>query len=494
MTLEEAIELLAIHEELQRRSRMRAIDGYFLDEGPLRRELYSKHLEFFEAGSSHKLRLFMAANRVGKTFAAAFEISCHLTGQYPEWWKGKRFTLNNNWWICGVDNDLVRDVLQTILLGPIGEFGSGMIPGESLDFDSLKEAKKADTSVGTFRVLHSSGAYSGVTFKSYESGRKAFQSANVSIWLDEEPPLPVFTECLLRTMDTGKGDSPILMMTFTPLLGLSETVLSFLEGDTFTEGNVLNKEGDRTGKYVVRCGWEDVPHLTEVDKRILLASIPPWARDARTKGIPQMGAGAIYPIPWTEIAVKRFEIPKHWKRFAGMDVGNKTAAIWFAISPDNGTIYAYHEYYREGELPSVHVQGIAVPGKWIPIAIDHAAHGRSQIDGENLFDMYKDLGLKLHNANKAVETGLFLVWELLATGRLKIFDDLQKFKEEYLLYRKDEKGRVIKERDHLMDSTRYGLMTGRDLAKNEREAMPSVSTGYSVSPQYRPSMPVIGRR
>jgi phage terminase large subunit-like protein len=44
------------------------------------------------------------------------------------------------------------------------------------------------------------------------------------IWLDEEPDLDVYSECLLRTMTTGG----LVMCTFTPMLGLSEVVMSFL--------------------------------------------------------------------------------------------------------------------------------------------------------------------------------------------------------------------------------------------------------------------------
>ena len=101
-------ELFAIIDELNRRKAGRAIDGWFLDEGPLRRELYPKHMEFFAAGREFKLRLFMAGNRIGKTFAAAYELACHLTGEYPAWWEGKRFKHNNSWWVCGVDSKLIR--------------------------------------------------------------------------------------------------------------------------------------------------------------------------------------------------------------------------------------------------------------------------------------------------------------------------------------------------------------------------------------------------
>ena len=36
---------------------------------------------------------------------------------------------------------------------------------------------------------------------------------------------------------------------------------------------------------------------------------------------------------------------------------------------------------------------------------------------------------------------------------------------EFRLYRRDEKGRIVKERDHLMDATRYLEMTGISLMR-----------------------------
>jgi phage terminase large subunit-like protein len=479
-TKEDALLMAQIHLQLQKTDSL--FNHLFLNADHenngtkyFNRSLYPKHLKFFDAGNKYKLRLLMAGNRVGKTLASGFEIACHVTGNYPDWWAGKKFEHANNWWVCGVDSKVILSTLQPLFLGPVGNFGTGLIPYDNLDFDTLKDAKKADTPISMFRIKHKSGGMSSIEFKSYESGRESFQSYAGNIWLDEEPPLPIYSECLMRTM----GDY-IMMITFTPLKGPTDTILNFLDGKQYFEGEI----GD--GKHVTMATWDDVPHISEEDKKVLLAATPPWLREARSKGIPQMGSGAIYQVPLSDIQVKRFEIPKHWKRYAGMDVGNKTACIWFAIDPSTNTHYGYHEYYREGELPSVHVQSIAGPGKWIPIAIDHAAHGRSQIDGKNLFDMYEELGLKLHNADKSVETGLYTCWELLSTGKVKIFDDLKRFAEEYQMYRKDEKGRVVKDKDHIMDSFRYAMMTGRDLAKNEMES--NTTNNYIpgvVSPQYR---------
>ena len=407
-----------------------------------------------------------------------------LTLNYPHWWTGKRFEFPNQWWVCGVDSKTILNTLQPLLLGQVGEFGTGMIPYANLDFDTLKDAKRADTPISMFRVKHISGGYSSVSFKSYESGREAFQAFAGSIWLDEEPPLSVFTECAMRT---ATGDN-ILMMTFTPLKGISETILNFLEGSQFAEGPV------GIGKHVTMTGWDDVPHLDERDKQILLASIPPYQRDARTKGIPQLGSGAVYPVPESEFMVAPFDIPKHWKRVYGLDVGwNRTAAVWAAIDPETNIIHLYNEYYKGEAEPSIHAVGIKARGDWIPGIIDTAARGRSQIDGDNLFKMYTDLGLKVNNANKSVETGLYTCWELLSTGQIKVFNTMTNFLNEIRMYRRDEKGKIIKSNDHLMDAFRYLIMTGREIATTEQASKPT-NYGYgTVSQNYR-VQPMISRR
>jgi hypothetical protein len=116
--------------ELLRRKRNK-IESYYPDEGPLRRELYRQHLKFFNAGNEWRERLFLAANRVGKTEGVgAFESSCHLTGRYPAWWTGRRFTRPIKAWAAGDTGKTVKEILQDKLLGPPGSIGTGMIPGD----------------------------------------------------------------------------------------------------------------------------------------------------------------------------------------------------------------------------------------------------------------------------------------------------------------------------------------------------------------------------
>jgi hypothetical protein len=209
-------------------------------------------------------------------------------------------------------------------------------------------------------------------------------------------------------------------------------------------------------KFVILATWEDVPHLTREAKDDLWKSLPPFQRDARSKGIPQLGAGAIYPVPESDLLVAPFAIPAHWPRGYGMDVGwNNTAAVWGAIDRETDTLYLTHAYKRGQSEPSVHVHGIKAPGEWIPGFIDPASRGRSQRDGSQLLNDYKSLGLHIELADNGVESGLYSVWNRMSTGRLKVFNSLQSWLAEFRLYRRDDRGRVVKDNDHLMDCTRY---------------------------------------
>lgn len=219
-------------------------------------------------------------------------------------------------------------------------------------------------------------------------------------------------------------------------------------------------------KYLVMAGWEDAPHLDDRAKRELLESTPAHLRDARSKGIPSLGSGAIYPVPESEIKVDPFEIPAHWPRAYAMDVGwNRTAVIWGAIDRDSGVTYLYSEHYQGQAEPSVHAEAIRARGKWIPGVIDPASRGRSQFDGDRLFHTYKELGLDLTKAKNAVEAGIYAVWQNLASGKLKVFSNCVNWFAEYRIYRRDESGHVVKENDHLLDCTRYYEMSAKQIAR-----------------------------
>jgi len=456
--------LQAIHalQEKERRKRERKFTELYPAEGPLRRELYPKHMHALEMTGTARQLAVLGANRIGKTYSVGlYFIVAAATGWYPDWWRGRVFAKPLRIWVAGRTNQTVREIIQDKLLGQPGSWGTGLLPAECIH--RVVRSGGATDAVESIYIKHKDGYLNHIMLKSYEQGAGAFEGTEQDvILLDEEPSLAIYTECLLRTM-TCNG---IVMLTFTPLQGISEVVQQFFPGgDVGYYDNLFGVDADHTGMYGLCIGWDDVPHLSEAAKVEYSKTIPPFQRDARTKGWPRLGAGAIYPIPESEILVEPFAIPKTWPHAYGLDVGWKvTAAVFGAQSPSDGIWYLYSEHYQEHAEPSVHAAAINARGKRMPGCIDPASRGRGQRDGVQLIQQYCDLGLNLQIANNSVFTGLTETWELYAEGRLKVFSILQHFRAEFRVYQRDEKGNVVKKNDHLMDAKRYFVMTGRNIA------------------------------
>jgi phage terminase large subunit-like protein len=240
MARDDDIRLLEALRERERRLTQRRFHSYFPEHDTITpdglhhaRHKYPRHLEFFEAGKSYREVCFMAANRVGKTLAGAYQVACHLTGMYPDWWPGRRFDRPVRFWAAGKTNETTRDIVQSALLGDIEGSGAtkrlsgtGLVLGEKLGRPTWKQG--VPDLVDSIPVKHVSGRNSILGFKSYQQGRGSFEgTAQHGIWLDEEPPMDVYGECLMRTATTGG----VVLMTFTPLEGMSETVLQFMPQD-----------------------------------------------------------------------------------------------------------------------------------------------------------------------------------------------------------------------------------------------------------------------
>ena len=191
---------------------------------------YAKQREFHAAGLTHRERLLMAGNQLGKTIAGGAEVAMHLTGLYPDWWQGRRFDRPTRWWAASVTSDATRDNVQAKLIGPPERedaYGTGFIPkAVLLDWD---KAIGTPNLLNNASVQHASGGISTLGFKSYSQGQAKWQGPTLDgLWLDEEPPMDIYMEGLTRT--NAVPDS-LVFLTFTPLLGMSAVVKMFLDGD-----------------------------------------------------------------------------------------------------------------------------------------------------------------------------------------------------------------------------------------------------------------------
>lgn len=215
---------------------------------------------------------------------------------------------------------------------------------------------------------------------------------------------------------------------------------------------------DKPSRATITIGWDDVPWLDEQTKREILASTPPHLRATVSRGVPTIGSGAIYPIPLENVVVDPFPIPAHYKKMYGMDVGWRyTAAVFGALDPDTDVLYIYDEYIEEKKIPELHAAAIKrTASDWMIGAIDPAAAQGEKFNGDNLLREYRRLGLRLREADNGVGDGIYKVWSRLELGKLKFFNGVTpKIQNEYLIYRRDENGKIVKEHDHCMDALRY---------------------------------------
>lgn len=439
---------------------------------------YGWQKKFYEAGIENKQRMLMAANRVGKTASQAAEVAFHLTGAYPDWWEGIRFTRPTKIWCLGVSGEQLRDVIVKELMGIYlgdGKFdGSGLIPQSKIF--------QVTPAMGTPRlprdvaVHHVAGNTSLVSFKSYTQGQHVLMGSSQDyIWIDEEPTDPtIYPQCLTRTATGNDGKGGYLVGTLTPENGMTELVSQFMDNP-------------QKGQYLQNVTWNDAPHITEETKAQLLEAIPEYQRDMRSKGIPVLGEGMVFPIAEEAIKCEPFEIPAHYKKLAAVDFGitHPTTCVWTAYNPDNDTIYVYDCYKKEGEIPAVHATVIKSRGKDIPVIYPHDGDNTEKGSGKTLAEMYTEAGVLMigrftnPDGTNYVEPALMEMLERFRTGRLQVFSNLVPWFEEFRRYHR-KKGKIHKEFDDLMDATRYSAISVTRFGQNmaERDQLTNGHSGY----------------
>lgn len=434
------------------------IDSVYPMEGPFSRFKYHKHWEFFKAGATHRFRVLGGGNGSGKSFSVSAEIAYHMTGEYPEGWEGKVFKKAVKGWVICESGALWRGSMQETLLGK-DEEGTGLIRKECLPKDATKSFPGVPGAVGQIFVKHKNGGLSSLVVKTFDMGREKFQAETLDFLVfDEEPPEEVYTESIMRLRGVkGLKEPGICLLAFTPLKGLSPVVMRYLPNGRFSPGGTHPEFPDR---YAIAVSWDDAPHLTEEDKKTMIAEMPPNERDARTKGIPALGSGRVYPVSEDEMVVKPFEIPDYFPRAYSLDFGwNNTAVVWLAQDPVTQIIYVYSTYKKGKVTDAQHAYAIKERGDWMSGAADPSGGGRRD-DGKMRIDYYRSLGLDLHPGYNSIVTGVNQIYNMLESGMLKIFSSLNDLLDEIRVYRYDSKdpNKIARNQDdHLLDALRYGI-------------------------------------
>ncbi len=424
-------------------------------------EPYPKQQEFHHAQARE--RALFAGNRCGKTWSAGMEVAMHLTGLYPDWWQGRRFSRAVRIGIGSETGDLLKKGPQRVLMGDNSAvYGTGTIPKDLLILPP-KMSRGIPDGIDTVQVRHCTGGQpdgeiSEAVFLSYAEGRTKWQSDEwTAAWLDEEPPLDIYTEALTRT-NTTLG--PVLL-TFTPLKGMTDVAMRFVQHYPDTA--------------LIGMSIEDALHFTPEQRETIIRSYPAHERDARTKGLPMLGEGQIFKISQEEISVKPFAIPKHWAVIGGMDFGidHPFAAVKLAWDRDADVVYLTHAYRQRGLTPIGHASALKHWGN-IPWAWPHDGLIRDKQSGRQLAQFYRDEGLGLLSEHaqypdergNGLEASITDLSQRMESGRFKVFEHHENWFEEFRFYHRriinsadgTRRSVPVAERDDLLSATRYAVM------------------------------------
>lgn len=432
---------------------------------------HEKQKEFHGLGLIATERACFGGNRSGKTLEGTAECSQHITGRYKWDWNGYRYNRPIEMIVASNTTETTRDIAQDYYLGDPARGKPGLIDPSLI----IRTTKKATDTVGVAYIRHISGGISKIKFKSYDQGREKFQGTKEDlIHFDEEPPMDVYTEALMRLAGVGREPGHMIL-TMTPLKGRTELVMRFLGEGAVPQGVV------RDGRAYLSVSWDDNPHITEEEKARLRKNARPNELEARERGIPSVGTGLVYPVLHSLLLVDPFDIPKHWPRVFGMDFGwvAPTAVVFLAHDRDSDIIYVYSEYAASEMTPQSHANELFKMGvSWIPGICDPAGRQSSQLDGENLVNLYRKAGLNLTPATKRSDTKHRLeLLQRMQNGKLKIFKTLPKLINEISGYGYNEKGQTIGS-DHLLDAMLYASLNGLGAARLDPSIYPM--RGYSA--------------
>lgn len=453
LALQEKILLAQLLEEKNRRAAsvryLRAFES-----------MYPWQHEFTAATADHHESCLCAANQIGKTFTGTTIDAIHLLGDYPDDWPGHRFDFPPLVWGLGYSMEKTRDLIQTALFGKYlgGSFEGGLIPADRIvDWESATGTPNA---MRTVRVKHKHGT-SKLQLWSYAQGHHALMG-DVVDWfhVDEEPrDQQIRPQLLTRTINGDQGRGGRGIYTFTPENGRTELVCKFMDDPT-------------PDQFFMMKGWDDAPHMDAEKRERLLAMYPAHQRDMRSKGVPMLGHGRIFDLGDEYLTCPAFPVPEHWFVIDGMDFGwdHPQAHVKLVEDRDAGAFYVVNAWRASKQSANNAWGAVKSWAEGVPTAWPHDGlqHEKGRDDAVQQRKHYADAGFKMlaehatwPEGGNSVESGIYDINNLMTTGKLKVFAGLHEVLEEIRQYHRDDKGKIVKIRDDLIDAIRYAYMMRR---------------------------------
>jgi phage terminase large subunit-like protein len=452
--------------------------------------------------SECEMKLFIGGNRSGKTVANVVECIWRLTKKHPfrkelneilEPIRARFVTVNFNEGLYKIVLPLFKQWL------PAGE-----LIERNWDKSYNKQLRTLTLANGSF-----------IEFMSYDQDLDAFAGTSRHfVSFDEEPPMSIFNECMMRIIDTD-GDWWISM---TPVEGLT-WVYQELYQPVMEEGKI------DPDLLILEVSIHDNPHITEKGKSKILGRFSAEERGAREEGKFMSYGGRVFKDFDKNLHVlplSQFNLTVHHKIYTSVDTGwrHPAAWLWHAVSP-MGFITTFHEIVRSEttvEQFAAEIKRYESSMKkvfpWFDVYVrtgDPALKQTREITGTSVLQEYANHGIYIfvEGIPRDVMIGVNKVTQYLQSkvkGRpvWQCTDDCEilakqmhsirwaKHASKKMEYEKAPKTEIDKKDDDAPDSLRYFMTMMDDLSPEKVQALQSESNLIpSAVPYYTGIAPAI---
>lgn len=469
-------------------------------------EPYDRQKDVVEATGVCPVTWMSSCNGAGKTALGAAVNVYHWTGEYPDWYEGRRIEECGEYWVLGPSAITLKNAIQEQLfragtfeeiredfqnkeLGwtDTNKYRGGKMPKRSIiSMDKAMHYTAKEAYVSSMKVRHKSGGVNTVKFYHYELGvKKLAGKHNVLFWhCDEVPPEPIFTELKARQ---GTNKLGILgLITATPERYADQEMIQEAFSDEWLEkGN---------GRIVVDI--MDVPLRVMPTRQQKIDDCSPKNAPAKLHGLPTGGA-VFFEVPPEKFTISNSEWINmrrdgSWTRINGLDFGfnDDTAVVELWTEVLSGVTVLVKSFSKAEMSPPEFATAARKGGVelTVPTAWPHDGARRdkdmstTKIGRESkrtVAQFYSDAGFKMlpqktkrflveankHDLFEAVETeaksGLFFV--VAGNGQ---------FSEEWRGLTLNEKGKV-QGKDHILDAMacawqnkQFGARVGSEVIKS----------------------------
>lgn len=433
-----------------------------------------------------KEKQFIGGNRSGKTVASVLECIWRLTKTHP-------FRPDLNAISEPIRGRLVCvsfvEGLEAIILPLFKEW----LPIKYLKDRSWEKSYNGNTR----RLTLEDGSF--IEFMSYEQDTEKFAGTSRHfIAFDEEPPLIIWEECILRVMDTD-GDWWIAM---TPV-----------EGATWTYKKIWRpwSKGERPHTLVIQVNTTENPFISQTAYERTMSNLGEEDKAARSEGAYNFDSSLVYPNFSDETHIlESFKIPTakdaEWLVYTSLDSGwaHPAAWLWHAVHV-SGRIVTFHEivlakttvselarqvlaYEKENNI-TVHLRtgdpallqtreitGTSIETEYakhgIFINVRGVPRGAGSVDnGINKVTQYLDGRIKVKYNNATISVPTYMIFNCP-----KLVDEFENYRWAKHASRKIASERAPKKEpekkdDDAIDSLRYFVTLQDDLTPDKLEQM-----------------------